>query len=93
MKFALAALAGLASADELFLEQQDFATEAIQEGQIGSGVCQIMDGYDFFDLKKFDEIGRSITDGTPAVIASDDKKNIFLFKTCQPRWEMKKEYF
>ena len=52
-----------------------------------------MDGYDFFDLKKFDEIGRSITDGTPAVIASDDKKNIFLFKTCQPRWEMKKEYF
>ena len=79
MKFlTFTTLLGLALADE--------------SERIGSGQCQAMAGYDFFDLKKFDEFGRNKDKKTPATISGFLNNREFIYKACQPKFNMKDSY-
>lgn len=60
--------------------------------KIGSGKCQVMAGYDFFDLKNFDEFDRNKDKHTPANIDGFFGHKEFIFKACQPTFSMKDSY-
>ena len=99
-KFILSALIGASSAYDSFLahdlEDYEIDTSALTGDMfsttIGTGVCQAMSGYDLYNLKSWDGLGedRSVTDSTPAAI-NVTSGNTFLYKSCQPTWDMKEK--
>lgn len=83
-KLALAFAAGIASATTAFDGNQQ--TELAYAIEIGASLCRAFDGYDFYDLSKFDEYGRK--GEAPSFVQSADNKDIFFYKTCQQPWKM-----
>lgn len=82
------ALASVQGVQELGLteEQPDFLQ---LNQQVGNGFCQVFAGWDFFDLKSFDALGRDAAKGAPAVIEAE--KGTFFYKVCQPDWPLAAE--
>jgi len=64
------------------------ATSAVIGAQaaqdIGSGLCQALSGYDFFDLNDYDVLNRDKAAHEPASISGSN--NSFQYKLCQPAW-------
>ena len=70
------------------------ATELDQK--IGQGICQAKDGYDVFDLNKFDQAGRDKSKKTSTVItngANSTNVNEFVYKACQPSYTLTDKTF
>ena len=50
--------------------------------------CQVFsDNFDFYDLKKFDAVGRDMKAETSAAITGFSSTGTFNYKTCQPKYE------
>jgi hypothetical protein len=83
MKFTTLSFATLAaSAHQLMPEEP--STEMI-DMIVGSGICQTLAGYDFYDLTDFDALGRDKKKHTPASVEYNDG-GMFSYKVCQPAW-------
>ena len=76
--FVFAFSAGLANGSTNFDPSQQ--TQLAYAIEIGASLCRAFDGYEFYDLSKFDEFGHK--GDAPALVQSADNKDIFFYKTC-----------
>jgi len=88
MKYSL--LAGLTSAHTFYP-----AAQTQLDTSVNSLFCQpVTEDFDFFDLRSFDALNRDKTTHTPSVLdAGFTDNSAFMYKTCQPPWEMKASYY
>lgn len=84
----IASAMAAAQAASPFSRKQVYAPATELDQKIGFGLCQARDGYDVFDLNKFDQSGRDKSKKTATVITSSTSGDMFAYKACQAPYTM-----